>query len=181
MVPLLLLGSLGFHPGSAVTRWRPSQLGGIREGWVGSQDLHPAVTSPSPRSFKRSHTTISTRVSLSPWPGGDPWGSEWVSAQSCLPLWDPMDRSPPGFSVHGILQARRLEWAAISRSRILLLAQKLNPRLLHCRQLLPQSHSLGSPPWMSSWEPNRLPTPLSSDEVFPHTGGASRGWVRHSL
>ena len=85
MVPLLLLGSLGFHPGSAVTRWRPSQLGGIREGWVGSQDLHPAVTSPSPCSFKRSHTTISTRVSLSPWPGRIRGGlSEWVLSRVCL-------------------------------------------------------------------------------------------------
>ena len=30
--------------------------------------------------------------------------------QSCPPLWDPMDCSPPGSSVHGILQARILEW-----------------------------------------------------------------------
>ena len=34
--------------------------------------------------------------------------------QSCLILCDPMDRSPPGFSIHGILQARTLEWVAIS-------------------------------------------------------------------
>ena len=32
-------------------------------------------------------------------------------------LWDPMDCSPPGSSVHGILQARILEWVAISSSR----------------------------------------------------------------
>ena len=32
--------------------------------------------------------------------------------QSCLTLWDPMDCSPPGSSVHGILQARILEWVA---------------------------------------------------------------------
>ena len=32
-------------------------------------------------------------------------------------LWDPLDRSPPGSSVHGILQARILEWVAISSSR----------------------------------------------------------------
>ena len=38
-------------------------------------------------------------------------------AQSCLTLCDPMDHSPPGSPVHGILQARRLEWAAISFSR----------------------------------------------------------------
>ena len=37
--------------------------------------------------------------------------------QSCLTLCDPMDSSPPGFSVHGILQARLLEWVTISFSR----------------------------------------------------------------
>ena len=39
----------------------------------------------------------------------------WV--QSCLILRDPMDCSPPGSSIHGILQARILEWVAISSSR----------------------------------------------------------------
>ena len=38
-------------------------------------------------------------------------------AQSCLILCDPIDCSLPGSSVHGILQARILEWAAISFSR----------------------------------------------------------------
>ena len=40
-----------------------------------------------------------------------------VVAQSCLTLCDPMDCSPSGFSVHGILQARILEWVAIPFSR----------------------------------------------------------------
>ena len=39
------------------------------------------------------------------------------SLQSCPILCDPMDCSLPGFSVHGILQARTLEWVAISFSR----------------------------------------------------------------
>ena len=39
------------------------------------------------------------------------------SLQSCLTLCDPMDCSPSGSSVHGILQARILEWVAISYSR----------------------------------------------------------------
>ena len=38
-------------------------------------------------------------------------------AQSCLTLCDPMDCSLPGSSVHGILQARTLEWVAFSFSR----------------------------------------------------------------
>ena len=39
------------------------------------------------------------------------------SAQSCLTLCKPMDCSPPDPSVHGIFQARILEWVAISYSR----------------------------------------------------------------
>ena len=37
--------------------------------------------------------------------------------QSCPTLWDPVDCSPPCSSVHGIFQARVLEWGAISFSR----------------------------------------------------------------
>ena len=36
--------------------------------------------------------------------------------QSCLTLYDPIDGSPPGSAVPGILQARTLEWVAISFS-----------------------------------------------------------------
>ena len=45
------------------------------------------------------------------------YGCEYVpvqSLQSCPTLCDPMDCSLPGCSVHGILQARILEWVAIS-------------------------------------------------------------------
>ena len=38
-------------------------------------------------------------------------------AQSCLTLCDPVDYSPPGSSVHGVFQAKILEWVAISYSR----------------------------------------------------------------
>ena len=46
---------------------------------------------------------------------GRKWNCE--IAQSCLTLCDPMDCSLPGSSVHGIFQARILEWVAISFSR----------------------------------------------------------------
>ena len=39
------------------------------------------------------------------------------SLESCPTLCDPMDCSPPGFSVHGILQPRILEWVAMPSSR----------------------------------------------------------------
>ena len=38
------------------------------------------------------------------------------SLQSCMTLCDPIDGSPPGSPVPGILQARTLEWVAISFS-----------------------------------------------------------------
>ena len=43
--------------------------------------------------------------------------SEHVSTQSCHTLCDPIDCSPPGSSVHGILQAGILEWVATPFSR----------------------------------------------------------------
>ena len=46
--------------------------------------------------------------------------NQWCSClvpQSCLTLCNPMDWGPPGSSVHGISQARILEWVAISFSR----------------------------------------------------------------
>ena len=41
------------------------------------------------------------------------------SLQSCPTLCEPMDSSPPGSPVHGILQARILEWVAISFSKMI--------------------------------------------------------------
>ena len=46
----------------------------------------------------------------------DCWG-EAKDTRLCPILCDPMDCSPPGSSVHGILQTRILEWAAIPFSR----------------------------------------------------------------
>ena len=44
--------------------------------------------------------------------------SESEVTQACLTLSDPMDCSPPGSSIHGIFQARGLEWGAIAFSEI---------------------------------------------------------------
>ena len=46
--------------------------------------------------------------------------SESEVAQSCLTLSDPIDRSLPGSSIHGIFQARVLEWVAIAFSELAL-------------------------------------------------------------
>ena len=55
-----------------------------------------------------------------------------VVCESVTTPCDPMDCSLPGFSVHGILQARILDWVAVPFSRIFP-TQRSNPRLLHCR------------------------------------------------
>ena len=56
--------------------------------------------------------------------------SESEVAQSCLTLCDPVDRSLPGSSVHGILQARILEWVAISFFRTIAINKPCFPSSL---------------------------------------------------
>ena len=79
-----------------------------------------------------------------------------VCTQSCPTLCNPMDCSPPGSSVHGILQARTLEWIVISFSRGSSQSRESNPHLLHCRQILYQLSHLGRPcAWR--WRPQMVP------------------------
>ena len=57
-------------------------------------------------------------------------------AQLCLSLRDPMVCSPPGSSVHGVLQVRILQWVAMPTPGDLPNLGILNPGLPHCRQIL---------------------------------------------
>ena len=65
------------------------------------------------------HTGNSAQSCVPDWIGGGLRKNESGSevAQSFPTLCDPTDCSPPGFSIHGILQARILEWVAIPFSR----------------------------------------------------------------
>ena len=56
--------------------------------------------------------------------------SESEVTQSCLTLRDPMDCSLPGSSVHGIFQARVLEWGAITFSKFYASVHYLFPSLI---------------------------------------------------
>ena len=62
----------------------------------------------------------------------------FIQSLSCIWLCDPMDGSPPGSSVHGLLQARILEWFAISSSsgsccpRDQIQASCIGIRILYC-------------------------------------------------
>ena len=84
------------------------------------------------------------------------------SFQSCLTLCDPIDSSPPGSPVPGILQARTLEWIAISFSDAW--KWKVKVKLLSRVQLL-------ATPWTAAHQ-----APLSMD--FP---GKSAGVGCHCL
>ena len=55
-----------------------------------------------------------------------------VKVKSCPTLCDPVDCSPSGSSVHGILQARILEWVAISFSNACMQAKSLQSCLTLC-------------------------------------------------
>ena len=61
-------------------------------------------------------------------------------AHLCLTLCDPMDHT-----VHGILQARILEWVAFPFSRGIVPTQGSNPGLLHCGRILYQLSHKRSP------------------------------------
>ena len=87
------------------------------------------------------------------------------SLQSCPTLCDPMDCSPPGFSVHGILQARTLEWVAISFSNAR--KWKVKVKSFSCVQLLatPRTAAYQALPSMGFsgqqyWSGVPLPSPI---------------------
>ena len=65
------------------------------------------------------------------------------SLQSCLTLCDPIDSSPPGSPVPGILQARTLEWVAISFSNAW--KWKVKGRSLSCVRLF-------TTPWTAAYQ-----------------------------
>ena len=68
-----------------------------------------------------------------------------LSPQSCPTLCDPRNCNPPGSSVHGILQARILEWITYSLLQGIFPTQESNRGLLHCRWILYQLNYQGSP------------------------------------
>ena len=71
------------------------------------------------------------------------------SLQLCPTLWDPIDSSPPGSSIPGILQARTLEWVAISFSNAW--KWKVKVRALSCVRLL-ATHGLKPTRLLHPWD-----------------------------
>ena len=97
------------------------------------------------------------------------------SLQSCLTLCDPVDGSPPGCPVPGILQARTLEWVAISFSNAWKWEVKVKS-LSHVRpSATPWTAAHQAPPsmgfsWQEYWSGVPLPSPtLSVETSIIHT------------
>ena len=114
---------------SCSTLWDPmdcSRPGSSLHGILQARVLESVAISFSrgssqPRDWTRVSHTVADALPTEP-PGKSMRGHNSLKvkvlvAQWCLTFCDPMDCSPPGSSVHGSLQARILEWVAISFSR----------------------------------------------------------------
>ena len=104
------------------------------------------------------------------------------SRQSCPTLCDPIDGSPPGSPIPGILQARTLEWVATSLSSVW--KWKMKVKLLSRVRLLatPWTLAYQAPPSMGFprqeyWSGVPLPSPWPS----PNDRSQLRLWVVHDL
>ena len=104
-------------------------------------------------------------VGYSPWCCKETDTTDWLtillllllSLQSCPTLWDPIDSSPPGSPVPGTLQARTLEWVAISCSNAW--KWKVKVKSLSCVRLF-------STPWTAAYQaPNDTPNTLLWNSV----------------
>ena len=101
-------------------------------------------------------------------------------AKSCLTFSDPMDCSPPGSSIHGIFQARVLEWGAIAFSNACKWKVKVKP--LSCVRLLvtPRTAAYQAPPSMGfSIAPYISGLQVLSDH-FVSFLATSLGWLTNS-
>ena len=98
------------------------------------------------------------------------------SLQACPTLCDPIDGSPPGSPFPGILQARTLEWVAISFSK-----EKTLESPFDCKEIQPV-HSKGDQSWVFFgrnyakaetpilWPPH-APRHMSKEELYPEDCG----------
>ena len=92
---------------AAVLAWQVGRQGRGRDSrskWCHWEHLRRESTKTKPRrESSGSACSLSLRIN-----------DACLVTKSCLTLCHPIDCSPPDFSVHGLLQARILEWAAIS-------------------------------------------------------------------
>ena len=96
--------------------------------------------------------------------------SESEVTQSCPTLSDPMDCSLPGSSIHGIFQARVLEWGAIAFSHVSLLLLLLLSHVSRVQLCVtPQTAAHEAPPTLGfsrqeHWSGLPFPSPMHESE-----------------
>ena len=117
----------GFPGGSAVKN--PPEMQKTRIRFLGQEDLLE-------KEMETHSSILAWEILWTEEPGGlQSMGSKesdmllLLSHFSCVQLCNPIDCSPPGSSVHRILQARTLEWVTISSSRGIFPSQGSNPSL----------------------------------------------------
>ena len=124
----MLASNYYFHPSSSP----PFKLLFFKSSWLLENSrlfqvsapmlmlFHLRMTSSLPLSIsyssQRPNAVVSHRASSS---CGVKESEKVLVAQSCPTLYDSMDCSPPGSSVHGILQARTLEWVDLCNTEII--------------------------------------------------------------
>ena len=98
--------------------------------------------------------------------------SEREVAQSCPTLCDPMDCSLPGSSVHGIFQARVLEWGAIAFSLSIINSQSLL-KLMSIELVMPSNHLILYHPLLL------LPSIFPNIRVFSNESALCIRWPKY--
>ena len=127
-------------------------------------------------SSTKVYSTLGTVVSL----GRRPWAvspsTAAKSLQSCPTLCDPIDVSPPGSPVPGILQARTLEWVAISFSNAGKWKVKSESEVAQsCLLATPWTAAHQAPPYMGfSRQEYRSGVPLTSPPL-------SLGYIKYDF
>ena len=111
-----------WHTAGDCYSWKFKYLWFSAKAWTEPLTFISIILKTIPAEDSRNHLS-----QLCPFYWWGRWVRSWASLrsaaaaaskslQSCPTLCDPIDGSPPGSSVHGILQARTLEWVAISSS-----------------------------------------------------------------
>ena len=87
----------------------------INSKWIKDLNVRPETMKLLEENIGRTLDDINqSKILYDPPPASD---TAAKLLQSCPTLCDPIDRIPPGSPIPGILQARKLEWVAISFSR----------------------------------------------------------------
>ena len=108
------------------------ELAGTYSCFCGSESSHLTLCTSQPSHASGSRGNSNLKLSSSP-PRRTPFPVCAKSLKSCPILRDPMDCSPPGSSVHGILQVRILERGALPSSKGSSLPRNLRKSLLWVR------------------------------------------------